>query len=777
MIKNYFKIAWRNLWRNKLYSAITIAGLSLAMAGAILLLIWIQNAMSIDQFHVKSNSLYKVFKNTTVNGYIQTSGATPSALAPGLTAFPEIKNTTRLLETSGKVAIGDKVIMVKGNIVDPAFLLMFSFPLEKGNSKVAFNSDHAILITASLADKLFPGANAVGQIVSLDTMSLVVTGVLKDLPNNTQFSFEYLLPWKYAGTTGTESWSSGEVTTFVELDPATNEVVVNKKVGDIINRYTGDELHTQVFLYPFSKTWLYGNFNNGAPSGGGITIVRLLFGIVFLLLLIGCINFMNLNTARGEQRAKEVGVRKIAGAGKRNLIFQFLSESILLAFIAGIIALCIAQSLLPSFNNLTEKHLSITFESISFWLAATAFILFTGLLAGSYPAFYLSSFKALNVIKKTINIKYAMLTPRKVLVVIQFVVSNVMINYSYVLITQTNFMMQRDTGFAKDKLLFCPMTNELQKNYEAVKQALIKTGKVDAVNKQSGLITRAVAETNNLHFNGAKLDYPFQLVTANADFVKTNGLQLIAGRDIDLSTFPTDTSSCIINETAVKALGVDNAVGKRLIENNTACTVVGVVKDFVNDYPGQPVKPLMVKGSSSDAFINIRLNSNVATTDVASLNEVLKKYNLGYITELLFASDDYARRFKGAAVSITLATGFSCVAIFISCLGLFGLGIFIVSTRTKEIGIRKVLGASVGTITWLLNRDFAKLLLIAVLIASPIAWLLMKATVQNFSYRINIEWWMLALTGILSIVIGLVTVSFRSITAAVVKPVESLRVE
>lgn len=773
MIKNYFKIAWRNLWRNKLYSAITIAGLSLAMAGAILLLIWIQNALSMDQFHAKASALYKIYSTTNVNGNIVTSETTPSPLVNSLAELPEIRNSTRVSSVNGLIDNGEKQLNAKGSKVDPSFLSMFSFPLVKGSAEVALNADHQIVLTETLANQLFTGSDPVGKTVSLENERFVVTGVLKDLPNNTQFNFEFLLPFKQANGT----WQDANVTTYVELDPSANENAVNKKVSNIISQHSNDELHSALFIYPFSKTWLYGNFENGKPSGGGINIVRLLFAVVFLLLFIGCINFMNLSTANGERRAKEVGVRKIAGAGKRTLVLQFISESILLALIAGLIGLCIAQLLLPSFNQLTDKHLSITFNSISSWFAAAGFLLFTGFLAGSYPAFYLSSFKAINALKKSANAKFSMLTPRKVLVVIQFVVSIVMINYAYVLIKQTDFVMKREPGYAKSELVYHRMTSQLQKNFEVIKQELLNSGKVVAVNTSNAVITSGTGQTNNLQYNGNKLDESFELLTTNGDFVKTNGLQLVAGRDIDLNSFSLDTNVCIINETATKLLGNGNAVGKLLKENNTLCTVVGVVKDFVNDYPGHESRPLMVKGSNDASFVNIRLNEKASANNIGTIAQIIKKYNPGYATELTFVDADYANQFKGANVSITLVIGFTIVAIFISCLGLFGLGVFMVSTRTKEIGIRKVLGASVGNVAWLLNRDFVKLVLLAVVIASPIAWLLMKTVVQNFSYRIHIEWWILAITGVAVVVIALITVSLRSIAAAVVNPVKSLRTE
>jgi putative ABC transport system permease protein len=778
MIKNYFKIAWRNLWRNKLYSAITISGLSLAMAGAILLLLWIQNAISIDQFHVKKDQLYKVYKNETSNGFIQTSAVLPAALADDLQKnYGEIKAVTRVGSTSKLFAIGDKRLMAGGNVVDHSFLTMFSFPMALGDVASALSNDHSLLITERLAQKIFPGTNPIGKAVLLDTENFVVTGVLKDLPNNTRFNFEFLIPWNRQPVGKEESLSNTTVEMYAELNPMANVIGFNNKIIDVFSRHSKNELHAQLFLYPLSKCWLYGDFNNGKPAGGAINIVQLLFGVAFILLLIGSINFMNLSTARGEQRAKEVGVRKIAGANKKALITQFIGESVLLATLAGIIALLLAQLLLPSFNRLIEKQLSIQFQSPGFWSAAIGFVLFTGTLAGSYPAFYLSSFKAINGLKKAINGKYALLTPRKILVVVQFVVSIVMINYSYTLIQQTKFMMRRNAGFVKNELLFHPLSNDLQKNYAVVKQQLLNTGKVVAVNKTNIPITGRGVETKHLKWQGVALGNPFELMTCDGGFVRTNGLELLAGRDIDMTAFPTDSTTCVVNEAALKTFGNKNMLGQVIEENGTTCTIVGIIKDFVNDFPGQPTSPLMVRGSNDAAFLNVRLNSKTSIAEVAGISNILKQYNGAHITELQFASDAYGKQFKGAEVSITLAAGFSGIAIFISCLGLFGLGIFMVSTRTKEIGIRKVLGAGVASISYLLTRDFIKLVTIAIVIGSPIAWILMQSAVQNFSYRINLDWKIPLVTGLVCIVVACVTVGFRSVKAAMLNPVESLKAE
>ncbi len=434
--------------------------------------------------------------------------------------------------------------------------------------------------------------------ILVDTDNYIIDGILRDLPNNTQFDFEFLLPFKKENTTNpqNESWNNDEVTTYVQLLPLARQKVVDKKISDVITRYSNNAKHAQVFLYPFSKTWLYGQFENGKSAGGLIDVVYVLSLVAFILLFIGCVNFMNLSTARSERRAKEVGVRKVAGADRKSLIIQFISESVLLAFIAGIVALIIAQLALPSFNNLTEKHLVIEYQSFYFWIAALCFILFTGILAGIYPAFYLSSFKVARVLKNFTKNSHTMLTPRKIIVVVQFAVSIVMINYSYTILKQTNYVKNRPPGFLKDDLVFQPMTNDLQKNFDFVKQELINTGKVIAMNKTNTLITSGGTETTNLQWNGNTMNSNFELMTSNADFIKTNGVKLIAGRDIDVISFPGDTASCLINETALKVLRIKNAISQIVKENGTDCTIVGVIKDFINASPFQVINPLILRG-------------------------------------------------------------------------------------------------------------------------------------------------------------------------------------
>ena len=784
MIKNYIIIALRNLLKSKLFSFINIAGLSIGMAGAILLLLWIENQLSIDQFHKKKDYLYKAYNKAIVDGSLQCWENTPPALASSLKQdYPEIKNVARVSATEKLFGYKDKKVEVIGIYTDPAFLNMFSFPLVKGNAQTGLKDAHSIFITEQLSKKIFGEEDPVNKVILADNSdNYTITGVMKNLPENTHFKFEYILPWENLKISDADnlSWSDNSVATFVELQPSADIDIVNSKISDVTTRHSKNEQRIKVFLHPLSKLWLYSRFENGKAIGGLIDAVHLLGIIAVILLLIGCINFMNLSTARSEKRAKEVGIRKVVGALKSSLVLQFIGESILLAFIAGIIALVMVQLTLPGFNVLTEKHLGIAYQSPLFWASAIGFILLTGILAGTYPAFYLSSFPTLKILRGVSQKSNSLATPRKILVISQFVFSVVLINFSIIIQKQLSYSQNRDVGFIKKDLIFHPLTPDLGKNFELVKNELINTGAVISVSKSNTPITRGGIETDRLKWEGMDLNakVSFELMTAREDFIKTNGLRLLAGRDIDVAVFPTDTASCLINEAALKITGFKNPIGQIVKEDSINWKIVGVIKDFLIGNPYQATKPLLVKAANDANFINIRLSKHNSFKQNVKISEtIVKKYNPNYITEIQYADKDYAIKFKGAEITAALANSFALIAIFISCLGLFGLATFMAGNRTKEIGIRKVLGASVMGITSLLAKDFMKLVMIAIVIASPIAWLIMNFFLRDFYYRTNISWWILMGAGAAALFIALFTISFQTIKAAIINPVKSLKTE
>jgi len=784
MISSYFKIAWRNITKNKFHSLINMTGLALGMAGAVLLLLNIQYGLSVDQFHEKKDHIYQVYNKGIIDGNLLCWNQTSAPLGPALKKdYPEIKNTARLMGSDKLFRYADKKIQAEGKVIDPAFLTMFSFPLAEGNAQMVFNNPNAIVITAELARKIFGSEDPINKIITTPTGdNFIVTGVLKDLPDNTQFKFDYLLPWEYLRAKGIENatWTNQNTNTFVELMPAAQVGAVNKKIAGVVAANSPIMADVKVFLYPLSKLYLEGRFENGKPSGGNIDNLRMLGILAGIILLIACINFMNLSTARSEKRAKEVGIRKVVGAYRRSLIFQFIGESVLMAFFAGITALVLVQMALPEFSTLAHAHLSVPWESPYFWVAALGFVLFTGLLAGSYPAFYLSSFKPVRVLKGVLKNANALVTPRRVLVVLQFVFSIFLINFIIIFQKQIRYGLSRETGFVKENLIFHPLTDDLRKNYAALKNELINTGTAVSVCESNSPVTRISGEEGGLKWEGMdpKANPSFVLLMESGGFIRTNGLTLAAGRDIDLERYPGDTTSCLVNERSGKVLGFKDPIGHIIKDDDVNWKIVGVVKDFLIGEPDQAVDPVLIKGSTGGNFISIRLRGGPSSfQDVQQAEAILKKYNPAFLTEYQFADEDYAAKFQQAKNAAVLIGTFAFLAIFISCMGLLGLSTYMAENRTKEIGIRKVLGASIGSITTLLARDFVRLILVSILIASPLAWFFMHSFLQKFSYRTSLSAWILVAAGGAALLISLITISTQTIRAAMANPVKSLRTE
>jgi len=790
MFKNYFKTAWRSLLRGKGFSFINIAGLAIGMAGAILILLWLQNEISFDKFHTNKDNLYQVYGLGEANGKFVAINVTSQPLGPALKQnYPEVAAETRVLDVNSFLftANNKSFTNINGDFADASFLQMFSFPLIEGNKNEQLNNIYSITITQKLAKKLFGNEDAIGKIIKIDSIdNFTVTGVLKNLPSNTRFDFEYLLPWNYLKKIGwnNDTWLSNNTPTFIQLKPNTNVAAFNEKIKNISRVNTGiKEVWTQ-FLFPLSKWHLYSDFKNGKSVGGRIEMVRVFSIIALFILLIACINFMNLSTARSEQRAKEVGIRKVVGAGKRLLVGQFMTESFLTACIAGAFALLIVQLLLPEFNILINTQLSIRYNSISFWLYAFAFIVFTGLLAGSYPAFYLSSFKPISIFKKQFKKTNAAISPRKVLVVLQFTFAIILIISSIVIRNQIVYAQDRDKGYSDKNIVQVNFVGDVSKNYSLIKHDLIAKGIASSVTKTMAAITEGDTHTWGLRWQNetpADTSTTITLYSADADLIKTTGMHLIAGRDIDINKYPADSFSVILNETAVKLMGFKNPVGEIITDpsDNITWHVVGVVKDYVEGSPYEEIPPTVIAGPA--VWFNtmqIKFNPVSTTADnLAKAEQVFKKYNPAYPFDYKFVDQQYATEFDNEQRTKTMAELFAALAIFISCLGLFGLSASVSQNRIKEIGVRKVLGASVLSIAKLLSFDFIKLVVVSIVVAAPVAYYVMNKWLSGYTYRINISWGIFLIAGLMAIAIALLTVSFQAIKAAIANPVESLRSE
>ncbi len=789
MFKNYFKTALRNLTKNKTFSFINIAGLAIGMASAMLILLWVQNELSYDNFYKNKDRLYQTWSKDKGNGgIINCWSNTPKPLAAALKQeYPEVEKATRVSwDQTHLFTIGEKKMNLTGASVDNDFLNMFGFPFLKGNANTALNNSYNIVITKKLAKKLFGNDDAMGKNLQIDNKyNYTISGVMKDLPNNTQFDFEYLVPWHFMSLTNQDDsdWASNSTHNYVLLKPNTNLTAFNKKIANIIIKHGQSDWTTQVFLYPVSKLHLYSNFENGIPVGGKIDIVKVFILIAVFILLIACINFMNMSTARSEKRAKEVGIRKVVGARKGSLITQFICESIFIAFIAGILALIIVQLCLPAFNTLTKKELAIEYGNVYFWLSFIGFILFTGIIAGSYPAFFLSSFRPVVVLKGTFKKANALITPRKALVVLQFTFAIAMIICTIIIEQQINYAQERESGYNKNNLLYIPLNGDMTKNIDLIKNDLIGTGIATSVTKTSAPITEGWASGgSNWQGQPANDKTEFNFFNVDGNIVKTAGLTLLSGRDIDVKTYPTDSNAVLVNEAAVKAMNMKNPIGQIIDTGawNTDWHVVGVVKDFIIQSPYESIKPMIIQGPKANwfNFLHIKFTDTHSTAyNIAATEKIFKQFNPLYPFEYHFVDEAYAKKFSDEQTTGTLTALFAALTIFISCLGLFGLATYMAENRIKEIGVRKVLGASVTNITVLLSKNFVKLVAMSIVIASPVAWWAMHQWLEGYEYRIHISWWIFLIAGFVAILIALITVSFQAIKAAIANPVKSLRTE
>ncbi|WP_229369674.1 ABC transporter permease [Fibrivirga algicola] len=793
IIQNYFKIAWRSLVRAKGYSVINISGLAVGMASSTLIFLWIQSELQFDRFFPKTDRLYQVYNQDSFNGVAQVWGTTPRPLAPELKQnYPDIEAAARYHPNTFLLTANDTKLTSDGAFADPAFLTLFDLPFIAGNREAALAGNNGIVIAKSLAEKLFGTADALGKTVRLDTKdAFQVTGVLADLPNNTQFSqLSFVLPWTYFTTSGGDSdgWVSNNQYTFVLLrdqaDPAAVTAKIKRVTAEHLNGVIDDVSHRQIFLHPASRWHLYSKQENGQLVGGRIVTVQLFGVIAALILLIAAVNFINLSTARSEKRAKEVGIRKVAGAQKSALVFQFISESVLFAFVSGLVALLIVVLCIPTFNTLTGKQLSLDVASVQFWAGALGFVVFTGLLAGTYPAFFLASFQPATVVKSGVRSANTVFSLRKGLVVTQFTVAIVLIIATVVIRQQINYAQSRESGYDQNNLLFTCLPDEVATQYGSLQQELIQSGAAVSVSKSLGAITNLNSRQWGLSWPGstkAEKDIEFDRFAADANFAKTTGTRLLAGRDIDVRSYPTDSTAVLLNETAVKTMHLKEPLGTLVHFDSRDWQVVGVVKDFIFASPYDPINPVIVGGPGGSmplSWLSIRLNpANTTARNLATIEAIFRTYNPAYPFAYTFADESYKAKFAEEQQTGSLTSLFTVLTIFISCLGLFGLAAYTAQQRTKEIGVRKVLGASVSSIVQLLTKEFIQLLLVAFVIGAPLGWYAMEKWLQDYNYRIAIGVGVFALTLVSAVAIILVTVSFQAIRAALTDPVKALRAE
>ncbi len=785
MLRNYLLTAFRNLWRRKGFSFINLTGLAVGMASATLILLWIHNESTYDDFHVNRNRIYMVYNRGVFSGSLQCWPNTPKILGPTLKQeYPGIEEVVRWDNRWFVTDVGDKKMSSHALIVDSTFLNIFTFPLVQGNPNTALNSTFNIVITQSMAKKLFGTEDAMNKIIKIDKNNFTVTGVLKNLPTNTDFDFEFLLPFSYQKVIGNydELWGNNGSNTIVLLRPNVTELAMDEQIKKTSIRHSKGDVKEELFLHPLSKWHLWGEFENGKNVGGFITTIRLFGVIAAFILLVACINFMNLSTARSEQRAKEVGIRKVAGAWRSLLIGQFLGESLLMALLSGVLALGLVYVSLPAFDGLVGKPLTLEWSNPLFYGLMLLFILMTGLLAGSYPAFFLSSFRPVAVLKGTFKRAHAAVNPRKVLVVLQFSFAILLIICTFIIMQQIRYAQNRATGYDRNGIVYHWLTGDLIKRYPLMKRQLIASGVASQLTVTGSTLAGTFSDTWSITWDGKAADdkTDFNRLSEDEGLVKVAGLKLVQGRDMDLTQYPTDSSAILLNETAVKAMNFRHPIGQIIRDGDQVYHVVGVVADFVINSPFDNMDPMIIEGGQSHFFnvINIRLADPRNTAkSLAAIKKVFQEYNAEYPFEYHFIDDDYQRKFEGSQRIATLTGLFAGLTIFISCLGLFGLAAYMAEARVKEIGIRKVLGASVMGIASLLTKDFLKLVLIALLIASPIAWYTMHNYLEQAQYRVTISVWVFVGAGMISILIALLTVGYQAVSAARTNPVKNLRPE
>jgi putative ABC transport system permease protein len=794
MIKNYIKVAWRNIMRNKAYSALNITGLAVGMAVALLIGLWINDEVSYNKNFANYNSIAAVMQHQTFNGDVTSQSSMPYLIGDQLKKEygNDFKAVSMSSWTDGHVlAFGDKKITKMGNYFEPQITSMLSLNMLKGRPG-ALQDQHAVILSQSTATALFGSADPMNKAIRIDNrFNVIVAGVYQDLPVNSDFNdLTFIASWQLMidndnwSEKASNPWRRNAYKAIVQLRDGADLAQVSAKIKDIkLRQVTKADaaFKPAVFLQPMRKWHLYDEFKNGVNTGGRIAYVWQ-FGIIgFFVLLLACINFMNLSTARSEKRAKEVGIRKAIGSLRGQLIRQFFAESMLVAAFSFICAMVLAQLLLPYFNQVADKKMQMLWGSPSFWLAGIGFTLFTGIIAGTYPALYLSSFQPVKVLKGTFKAgRYAAL-PRKVLVVVQFAISVILIVGTMVVFQQVQFAMNRPVGYSRDGLVIVPViTDDIHKNFTAVSNDLKSSGIVADVAEASSTSTNVNEIDNGFEWSGKdpSVSGDFAAYYGSVDLGKTIGWQLEEGRGFSRD-FVGDTASMVLNETAVKFMGLKHPVGETIKWDKRSYTVIGVVKDMVMGSPYEPVyRSVFVVDPSAQPIIDIRINPKVSPHQALDkIAAVFKQYNPSQPFDYKFIDDEYAKKFGDEQRIGKLAGGFAILAIFISCLGLLGMASFMAEQRRKEIGVRKVLGDTVFGIWRLLSAEFVILVVISLCLALPTAYYFMHGWLQHYDYRTDLSWQIFALTSAGAVIITLLTVSYQSIRAALTNPVKSLRSE
>jgi len=806
MYKSYFKISWRGLVKNKGYSYINIVGLTVGMAVTLLIGMWVSDEMSFDRYYKNYDHIAQVYQHQTVSSEIKTNIAVPLPLAAELKSIyrNDFKHVVQMWwEGSHLLSIEEKKIPRNGVFMTKDGLEMFSFQMVKGSWK-SLDDPSSIVLSESTAQVLFGDLDPIGQMLKIDNfMDVKVTGVFKENPSNSRFhSLQFISSWDLWMSANPwmredeNNWNSDainytDIITLVEIEHTTSFEAVSRKIENIkFNRLSHEQAireNPKVFLQPMSRWHLHSQWKNGEESGGRIQFVWL-FGIIgFFVLALACINFMNLSTAQSEMRAKEVGIRKSIGSVRSQLIGQFFIETFLIVLFAFVLAIGIASTVLPGFNQLAEKEMTMPWTNATFILIALVFVVFTSLLAGSYPALFLSSFQPVKVLKGTFRVGKFANTPRKILVVVQFTVSITLIIGTITVWRQIQFAKDRPIGYSREGLIMVRKnSHDFWGKTELLRNKLKQADAITELAESASPATETWFTNNDLNWQGkdpsAKIGFACTAITPEYGF--TMKWNFMLGRDYSRE-FSTDSSAVILNQSAARLIGWQNPIDEEITWGEKKFNVIGVIQDVIVDSPYEPVKPSVFfmqskffQNTLGDVWINVRLNPNLSSHEAINrVEKVFQSIVPSVPFEFKFIEQEYANKFASEERIGKLASLFAVLAIFISCLGLFGLASFVAHQRTKEIGVRKVMGASVFNLWKMLSKDFLFLVIISIFIAVPVAYYFMQNWLMNYQYRMEINWWTFAAAGLGALLITLLTVSYQSIKAAIANPVNSLRSE
>lgn len=790
MIRNYLKTAWRNLFKNKVFSFINVFGLALGMGSSLLIGLWVVDEITKDGFHEQGANLYSVYERQYHDGEIDGGFYTPGVLAEELkVVYPEVKYATAFAwKDDATFQVGDKILKMEGNHASPDFFSMFSYPLLMGSAETALKEPVDIAISRKMAEDFFGSPEAAfGQSIRFqDRKDLKVSAVFENITSQSSVTFDYLVNWEtfLEGESWARDWGNNGPETHILFHEGTDVPAFAKKFENfLLERHADSQNKNFVIkfsLHPYNRKYLEGQVKNGEIVGGRIQYVKLFSVVAAFLLIIACINFMNLTTARSLKRAKEIGIRKVAGAFRVALIRQFLSEAILISATAFMVAIAWVWMVLPVFNSVTQKQIVLPFDNILFWAGLLSLTVLTGLLSGSYPAFYLSSFNPVRAFKGSLKFSGQALLFRKGLVVFQFVLSIVLIVGTIVITLQVNYVQSTHLGYDRENLIYIPLEGDLPGKYKILKDQALATPGVQSVSRVSQNPTHIQNSTGGVQWEGKDPNAVLQFTQAaiGFDFLKTMKIELAQGRDY-AAEFPSDSVGYIVNEKALALFNYKDPIGAPLTFWQRKGTIIGVVKDFHFNSMHVDINPLVLRLGEELPWGGALVRTEAGRTKeaLAGLEKICKELNPKFPFTYRFTDDEYQKLYTSEQIVDKLANAFAVLAIFISSLGLLGLTIFTAEQRTKEIGIRKVLGASAISLFHLLSRELLLLVMLAMLVAAPIGWYVMSDWLNDYAYRIELSWWMFAASGVLAVLIALGTTSIQTIKALLANPVNSLRSE